>query len=181
MFLIFWEKQFFKHLFHHHFIQICWNSLRNIGHTVDLLYKDALLLAKPEMLNFSKERLSCLFKKKSVRKTENLSEVYGPSLNRTVTMTVFNWAGMWQAALYCRGSTNAQLLRSWSWDQVDICIWIFLCLYCWLISAFNQSKPLKTLSENTLIRSGYDYVSVGYGEQSKEHAQILLHGPCHLT
>lgn len=49
---------------------------------------------------------------KNVRKTENISEVYGKSLNRMVTMTVFSLEWMGQTAFYCKGSTNTQLLRS---------------------------------------------------------------------
>lgn len=43
---------------------------------MDLLYKDALLLAKPEMLNFSKERLSCLFKKKCKEDRESFGGLW---------------------------------------------------------------------------------------------------------
>lgn len=133
MFLIFLEKQFFKHLFHHHFIQICWNSLRNIGHTVDRLYKDALLLAKSKMLDFSRAMLSCLYKK-----TWRLRGSFWSLWGTMVTITVFILGGIRQTAFYFLWST----IPSCSDHGFEVrwhLTWIFLHFYCLLIDEFNHA------------------------------------------
>lgn len=128
MFLIFLEKQFFKHLFHHHFIQICWNSLRNIGHTVDLLYKDSLLLAKSKMLNFSKKMPSCLYTKCK----EDSEPLWG-------LWAVTEQNGDYDSVQLRGNGTDCFLLErkyKHSTAQImgfrlgDICLWIFLFTVC---------------------------------------------------